>query len=267
MVETTIDVIDRGYFRCDLNYMIEGNTLATRDDPNPDVEFEPNAVYNLVIDHPEGTILYDTGIHHDAADGYWPEGAAQAFVPEVAAEHRLDDDLAEEGWSIDDIDYVFMTHLHIDHAGGLEFFDGTDTPVFVHEDELKWAHYSANTDQGDGGYLPTELNHDLNWEVVKGSRRELFEDIEFWHQPGHTPGLMGMKVEHDSAGTIMFAADEVYRRTNYVDEVALGAGLLWSRPHWEDCLADLKELDAREDPEMIFGHDPDQFEEIEDGWP
>jgi N-acyl homoserine lactone hydrolase len=267
MVDATIDVIDRGHFTCDLNFLVEGNTLGVRDEPNPETDFEPNAVYNVVIDHPDGTILYDTGLHHDAADGYWPEGMVQAFVPEVADEHRLDDDLEAAGWSIDDIDYVFMTHLHVDHAGGLEFFEGTDTPIFVHEEELKYALLSANSEAGGTGYLPKEVNRDLNWDVVTGNRREFFEDIAFWHQPGHTPGLMGMKVEHDSAGTIMFASDEVYRETNYVDEVALGATLLWSRPHWEESLADLKELEKRENPEIVYGHDPDRLEEIKDGWP
>lgn len=30
-------------------------------------------VWNLVIDHPEGTIRWDAGSHHDTLDGHWPE--------------------------------------------------------------------------------------------------------------------------------------------------------------------------------------------------
>lgn len=266
MVEATIDVIDRGVFKCDLNYLIEGNTLGSLSNENPDTDFEANAVYNLVIDHPEGTILWDTGIHHEAASGHWPEGMYEAYVAEVAEDHRLDDDLAAAGWDLEDIDCVFQTHLHSDHAGGLEFFAGTDTPVFAHEKELKWAFYSAKTEAGNAGYLEQDFDHDINWDIIHTDREQYFEDIEFIRLPGHTPGLLGLMIHLDDHGTVIFASDEVYRETNYVDEVPLGAGLLWSKPHWHDSLKKLQDLERRHDAQVIYGHDPAQFEEIKDGW-
>ncbi|MFB6134085.1 MAG: MBL fold metallo-hydrolase, partial [Halanaeroarchaeum sp.] len=181
MVEASIDVIDRGGFECDLNYLIEGNTLGSLSNKDPTVDFEWNAVYNLVIDHPEGTILWDTGIHHEAADGHWPEDLYEAYVAREAADHRLDQDLARVGYDLEDIDYVFQTHLHSDHAGGLEFFAGTDTPVFVHEEELKWALFSAKSDAGNAGYLEQDFDHDLNWQVIRGERVEYFKDVQFIH--------------------------------------------------------------------------------------
>ncbi|MFB6134084.1 MAG: N-acyl homoserine lactonase family protein, partial [Halanaeroarchaeum sp.] len=83
---------------------------------------------------------------------------------------------------------------------------------------------------------------------------------------GHTPGVMGTMIHLDDHGTIIFASDEVYRETNYVDEVPLGAGLLWSKPHWKDSLSLLKDLERRHDAEVVYGHDPEQFEEIRSGW-
>jgi len=146
MVNAEVHVIDRGGLYCDMNYMMEANTIGSHDEPNPDTEYDEIPVWNLVIDHPEATILWDTGSHHDAADGHWPEGLVQAFTRTTRRDHRLDDDLEAAGYSLDDIDAVFQSHLHLDHAGGLEFFAGTDTPVYVHEEELKFAYYSAKTD-------------------------------------------------------------------------------------------------------------------------
>lgn len=264
MVDATIDVIDRGGLRADLNYLIEGTTLASHDEPDPDVDYVEFPVYNLVIDHPEGTILWDTGNHEDALAGHWPEGLKQAFYPYDADEHSLEGDLAEVGYAIDDIDYVFQTHLHLDHAGGLHHFDGTDIPVFVHEEELKFAYYSAKTDEGSAAYILEDFDHDLNWAVLHRDRETHFEGVEFVRLPGHTPGMTGTMI-HLEGETIVFACDEIYQAENYEDEVPLGAGLLWSHRHWFESLQLVKELERKHDAQIVYGHDPDQFAEL-DGW-
>ncbi|MFC6837738.1 N-acyl homoserine lactonase family protein [Halomarina ordinaria] len=265
MVDATIHVIDRGGLECDLNYLIQGNTLGSHDEPNPDTDYVEIPVFNLVIEHPEGTILWDTGSHHDAANGHWPEGLAQAFYPHDAHEHRMDDDLEEAGFGIDDIDAVFQTHLHLDHAGGLEFFDGTDVPVYVHEEEVKFAYYSAKTPKGSAAYVLGDFDHDLNWQILHQDVEEHFEDVEFIRLPGHTPGLTGTMI-HLPDETVVFAGDEVYQSENYDDEVPLGAGLLWSGQHWFESLQRIKDLERRHDAQVVYGHDPDQFERILDGW-
>ena len=266
MVNATVDVIYRGGLECDQNYMIEGQTMGTHDEPNPDLDYEEIPVWCLVIDHPEATILWDTGSHHDALEGHWPEGLTQAFYPHDAHEHRLDDDLEDAGYSIDDIDAVFQTHLHLDHAGGLEFFDGTDVPVYVHEKEIKFAYYSAKTDKGSAAYILEDFDHDLNWEIIHQDREEHFEDLEFVRFPGHTPGLTGSVIHLDDDGTVVFTADQVYQAPNYEAEQPLGAGLLWGKTEWFDSLQRIKEIQRRHDATVVYGHDTDQFAEIEDGW-
>ncbi|MCW8172832.1 MBL fold metallo-hydrolase [Natrialba swarupiae] len=123
MVDATVDVIHRGGLECDQNYMIEGETLGTHDEPNPDVTYDEIPVWSLVIDHPEATILWDTGSHHDALDGHWPEGSYRRFIPTTPT-NIGSTTISEAGYSLDDIDAVFQTHLHLDHAGGLEFSTG-----------------------------------------------------------------------------------------------------------------------------------------------
>lgn len=46
-----------------------------------------------------------------------------------------------------------MGHLHLDHAGGLSYFKGTDVPIYVHELELKHAFYSVLTKTDLGVYM------------------------------------------------------------------------------------------------------------------
>lgn len=43
-------------------------------------------------------------------------------------EHKLPNAIRKAGYDIKDIKAVIFGHLHIDHAGGLEHFLGTDIP-------------------------------------------------------------------------------------------------------------------------------------------
>lgn len=270
MVGASITVLDRGRIRTDANYLVEGHTLATRTNQNPDIAYVEIPVLSFIIDHPEGTILWDTGSHHDAGSGHWPDDIYDAFHHYDAHEHRLDDDLDDAGYGIDDIDYVFQSHLHLDHAGGLPFFDGTETPIFVHEAELKYAYYSANTTAGNAqpSYLLDDFDYELNWEVLHQRRETYFEGIEFIHLPGHTPGFVGTVIHLDDPGSIILAGDVVFQQENYVDEVPLGAFLLWDSGRWFESLQTVKRLEREHDAQaVVFGHEADQLDEFGDGWP
>jgi glyoxylase-like metal-dependent hydrolase (beta-lactamase superfamily II) len=50
-----------------------------------------------------------------------------------------------------------MGHLHLDHAGGLTYFKGTDVPIWVHELELKHAYFSVLTKTDLGASIQTRL--------------------------------------------------------------------------------------------------------------
>lgn len=219
-------------------------------------------VYNLVIEHPEATILRDTGIHPDAGEGHWPPGLFEAYPLEDAAKHRLVDDLSDAGFDVDKIDAVVQSHLHMDHAGGLHVFDGTDVPVYVHEAELQYAYLSARTRAGGGGYVTGDFHHDLNWRVVELERESHFE---FVHLPGHTPGVLGLEVNHGDQ-RLLFTSDLVEEHLNYAQSRPLGPGLVSNRDMWFESLARVKDRVRRTDAEVIYGHDLKQLERILQGW-
>jgi len=266
MVDATVQGLYRGTIVSDWNFHVEGHTTATASDPHPEASRVETPVYNWVIDHPEGTILVDTGSHPEAGDGYWPAPLYDAFEHRDADDHPLPDALERAGYALEDIDYVIQTHLHVDHAGGLHNFAGTDVPVFVHEDELEFAYYSAATEGGAGGYLQADFDHDLDWRVVHRHRTTPFEGVELHHLPGHAPGLLGLLV-HLEDTSLLFGSDVAELETNYRDEHPPGGGLLRDRQAWAESIHTLKELERRHDAEVVYGHDPDQRERIEAGWP
>ncbi|ADB60205.1 beta-lactamase domain protein [Haloterrigena turkmenica DSM 5511] len=260
MVDASVTPIDRGTITADANNIVEGFTLGSAADPNPETVMADGPVYNVVIDHPEATILWDTGSHPDAADGHWPEELYAAF--EHSGLRPLEDDLADAGYDVDDIDAVIQTHLHLDHAGGLYAFEGTDVPIYVHERELKYAYYSAKTDAGDEAYVAGDFDRDLNWKIVHGDRERHFADLEFVRLPGHTPGLLGLVLELEDVGTVVLAGDQAYTRSNYHDERPMGGQLLWSKRHWLESLRTVQEIERRRDATVICGHDGDDLETL-----
>jgi glyoxylase-like metal-dependent hydrolase (beta-lactamase superfamily II) len=265
MVEATIQGVHRGTIYSDVNFHLEGETVATADEPEPTAERIETPIYNLVIEHPEGTLLWDTGSHPEAGEGHWPTATYQAFEQPDAAEHTLEDALADAGYELADIDAVCCSHLHVDHAGGLHNFAGTDTPIFVHAEELKHAYYSVTTDEGDDAYVRDDFDRDLAWEIVHRDRRQLFDGLELLHLPGHTPGLLGVKIDLDDAGTVILAGDQAYTRANYEYGLPMGGYLLWSKRDWLESLRTLEDLEQRHDARIVCGHAAEDLEAMRTG--
>ncbi|WP_129116823.1 N-acyl homoserine lactonase family protein [Halegenticoccus tardaugens] len=265
MADVSVHLLDRGRVRADANYVVDGYAMASASNPRPEHEIREFVVWNAVIDHPEATILWDTGSHPDAGDGYWPAPLYDAFEHVDADEHRLEDDLDAAGYALSDVDAVVTSHLHLDHAGGLYEFEGSDVPVYVHEEELKYAYFSAKTDEGSVAYLAPDFDRDLNWEVVRRDRRTLAGGVELLHLPGHTPGLLGARIDRDD-GSVLLAGDAAYVDANYADEVPMGPGLVWCERRWLDSVRTLKEEARVHGADMLYGHDLERFESFGDGW-
>ncbi len=259
----TVSVLDRGTMRIDLNYPLEGAVTATESEPNPDAVRADGPVFNLVIETADRTLLWDTGSHPEAADGHWPATTYDAFTHHDAAAHPLPAALADAGFALEDIDAVVQSHLHLDHAGGLHNFAGTDVPVFVHERELKRAYFETATGR-EGAYIRGDFDHDLAWEPLYGDGGLLFGDVEWLHLPGHTPGLVGLLVAAGAADgrDLLVVGDLAYAARNYEDGHPMGRDLLDSRPDWRASLRRAKEVARRRDALVVYGHDPDQVAQL-----
>lgn len=99
-----------------------------------------------MIEHPtEGLILFETGAGPDYPT-VWGAPVNDLFARvDYTEEQELDKAIALTGHNIKDVKAVIMGHLHLDHAGGLSYFKGTDVPIWVHEIELKHAFFSVLT--------------------------------------------------------------------------------------------------------------------------
>lgn len=113
---------------------------------------EPLPIYVWVIEHPEGLIVVDTGeTARVNQPGYLPEQRQKNPFARfwVEPEEEIGPLLRGVGLSPDDVRWVVLTHLHIDHDGGLAHFPRAE--ILVSRAEYR----SASGPFGKAlGYLP-----------------------------------------------------------------------------------------------------------------
>ena len=108
----------------------------------------------FVIRHPRGNVLFDTGNNDKLITdpNYWPP-ALLAFKPAMTPEVAIDFQLKKIGLTPDDITYVVVSHMHLDHGGNVGKFP--KSTLVVQRDEMSNAFWpKAGT-----GLPPGDLYH------------------------------------------------------------------------------------------------------------
>jgi glyoxylase-like metal-dependent hydrolase (beta-lactamase superfamily II) len=143
-------------------------------------------------------VLVDTGVGPPGLWGWTAESEGE--LPQALAAHGL---------ARDEIDIVFLTHLHIDHLGwntdleGVAFFPRAR--YLVHEDALAFARTRPD--------LPhirrcVEALAD-RFETIAPDV-ELAPGVEPYAAPGHYPGHMAVRVRSDGAEAVLLADTAVH---------------------------------------------------------
>jgi N-acyl homoserine lactone hydrolase len=123
-----------------------------------------------------------------------------------------------------------MTHLHTDHAGGLDYFPEND--ILVTRAELEFASglsgrlrgYVANK-HWPSWFAPIglELEPEPLGPFPQSLRLTKAGDVTLVPVPGHTPGQIGVLVEeHDH--TVFLAGDSSYTQELMLRGIADGVG-------------------------------------------
>jgi glyoxylase-like metal-dependent hydrolase (beta-lactamase superfamily II) len=222
----------------------------------------PLALRCLLIEHPDGLVLIDTGIGNKENE---------KFVKIYGVENsgargrtKLEDALAQLGHGPEDIRWVINTHLHFDHCGGNTYVDpfpvsrfpsAGPQPTFpratyvVQKGELEFAH--RRNERIQASYLPHNFDP-VAFRLIEGEG-DVLPGIRSLPTPGHVPFHQSILVE--SAGErACFLAD--------LAPTAAHLPLPWIMGYDVEPLVTLESkrtLFARAEAEgwlLVFEHDP-----------
>ncbi|MBN9073407.1 MAG: N-acyl homoserine lactonase family protein [Rhizobiales bacterium] len=213
-----------------------------------------NPYFAYLITHPNGNVLFDTAGHPDLRTN--PRSrlgdGADAFDVVMQPSDWVVPRLAELGLAPQDVPIVVQSHLHFDHAGGLEWF--RHARIVVQRRELEFARNPAVYQQG--AYVRADFEHDLDWHLVDGEH-DLFGDgtLRLVPTPGHTPGHQSLLARVKPGRTIFLLADATYLIAK-MRQRAL-PGLLWSPDAIVESWLRIEEIERDEGAMLVATHELD----------
>ncbi|MGK4465982.1 AhlS family quorum-quenching N-acyl homoserine lactonase [Mammaliicoccus sciuri] len=259
-------VLDNGRMRMDKNLMIAGSNQATLDNTNAPNEMFEFPIYTVFIDHPEAKILFDTACNPNSMgeNGRWINQTQKAFPYTADESCYLPNRLEQINVDPSEVDYVVASHLHLDHAGCLEYF--TNATVIVHDDELNGTMQTYARNQKAGAYIWADIDawikNDLTWKTIKPyeDNLEIVKGVKVLNfGSGHAWGMIGLEVETQELGTLILASDAIYTAESMGD-ILKPPGILYDSIGWARSVEKIKRLAKEKDAQIWFGHDGNQFE-------
>ncbi len=259
-----------GWFRTNFKYMVDG--VAPEDVKIP--------IPYYVIRHPEGVVLFDSGMgtrYRDYVRSSWMHRLNQLILPEtIQRDQAAVEQIKKLGIRPEEVRFIVMSHLHYDHAGGLQDFPRATVVVSRGE----WENAGVGPLQAKlRGVMKEQLQGIENrlWLVdyQPGTAIKPFDasfDLMGDHSlvllmtPGHTPGHQSLLVTLGSGRQVLLAGDAVWTRENYEKPAPKG----WLIRHleedndeaWETTLKFHEFHKLYPEVEIIPGHDPHLWKQL-----
>ena len=190
----TITALDCGWLRTQRRMLSQRGSTEEISFPVP----------SWVVQHPQGTVVFDVGLHPALADG--PESLgrlANMFTPQLEPGGTISGRLEEHDVDPSSNLTVVLSHCHFDHVGGL--CELPNARVIIQADE-----WIAATGDADVAYDRSlyDLGHDM-LKIV--GAHDLFGDgmVACIPTPGHTCGHQSLRVI-TATGPVILTADACY---------------------------------------------------------
>lgn len=162
----------------------------------------------FVIQHPKGTVLFDTGLPLECLNT--PEMIIpEAYSVEFTQEQYVTERLKTIGLTPEDITHLVLSHMHWDHAGGIREFP--NVAIYVSSNEVEPLKALAQGEIEE--YRRQILDSQENLHYVDDSRpMDLFGDgsVVIYSTKGHTMGHQSLMVNLPETGAVFLAQDAIY---------------------------------------------------------
>ena len=234
----------------------------------------------VLVETAEGWVLFDTGMsraHHDdpdvqalyrdgaVAEGHDPDEPTPTLHPGPPDPHAwtwglpgdpLVSALAGVGLTPADVGQAVVSHLHLDHSGGIRTLTEAGVPVAIHADELGFAR--TGEARFEEGFVAADWSDArTRWRPLDGDT-EVAPGVTVLATPGHTPGHSSLQVDLPDSGRWLFAADAADLAQNFLDQVPCGyaaGGTAADERRADESFARLVALARDSDARLVPGHD------------
>jgi glyoxylase-like metal-dependent hydrolase (beta-lactamase superfamily II) len=198
-------------------------------------------------------ILVDSGFYHERFFKDW----------HVTDFTKPSDTLKGVGLKPEDITDLIITHMHWDHADGVDLFP--NARIWIQKDE--WEYYAGEAWQSkkthggideDDVLTLVKLNMQGRVSLVSGDAQEIIPGVTCYTGGKHTYQSQYVGVQ-TKAGTVVLASDNMYLYENLDKHVPIAATL--------DAASNLRAQDRMKQiasrPDLIIpGHDPEVFKKF-----
>ena len=159
----------------------------------------------LVV-HPNGTMIWDTGVIADSA--FKPDGlpVTQGTGVIMGATKPLKTQLAAVGYKPSDITYLGLSHYHSDHTANANDFAGSTWLVHQEERDFMFGPPQQGAIMATASFSALK---NAKTTIIKRDDYDVFGDgtaiIKF--APGHTPGHQVLFLKLAKTGPVLIAGD------------------------------------------------------------
>jgi glyoxylase-like metal-dependent hydrolase (beta-lactamase superfamily II) len=193
---------------------------------------ESMVAHCLLVERPEGLLLVDTGFGSgDVAD---PKRLGQPFRalvrPELLTAETAIAQVRALGYDPSDVTDIALTHLDLDHVGGIGDFPHARVHVFG--DELDAALNPTMREKGrypavQRAHGPGWVRHEVPGDTWFGfdSVTALGDDVLLIPLQGHTRGHCGVAVRRPAGGWLLHAGDAYFHASEKLTPPAAPVGL------------------------------------------
>jgi N-acyl homoserine lactone hydrolase len=205
-------------------------------------------IYTYLIEHPKGRILVDTGQSYEMRDENTIMEEKDTILSRLAA----------IGLKPDDIDYVVISHMHLDHSGYMNYFP--NSTFIARKEELKAAWWPEAC---EGGYVFPTYEKTRKFKFIQPADDEdydIFMDgsVVLIDTRGHSRGHQSVVLNLLKTGKTVLINDAAPIKE--VLERSLLPGTCtdnWQAMRSVQKLVHLESCGYK----MIFAHDPDNLPE------
>jgi N-acyl homoserine lactone hydrolase len=240
-------ILNNGWLECDANWMVAMSVVGTKGNPHPAAHWIKIPVYAVLIDHPEGKFLYDTGCAPTA-----PNDASSVFPYDHGEDQTLTKQLALAHTRPEEIKAVILSHTHFDHAGNIGLFKHAE--LYVHKWEIERAQPPGVSVKLDLESLGKRCHRvEKDGEIARG--------VTLITLPGHSPGVLGLMVELKNEGTLIFPSDAIYTRANYGPPAKL-SGIVYDSLSFLESIEKVRRVATKHGAKVMFPHDMEFFKTL-----